>query len=302
MSQGLIFDIRKYSIHDGPGIRTTVFFKGCPLRCFWCHNPEGQSFTLEIMVRPGRCLKECSECLSACEPTALAKIADIPVLDKNKCTVCGKCGDICPTQAIEIVGRRADLSGVMAEIEKDVIFFEESGGGVTFSGGEPLAQPDFLAALLSRCQKKEIHTAVDTCGFAPREALEKIVAKVDLYLYDLKLMDEEKHKKYTGESNRTILENLKRLAENEKKIVIRLPLVPGINDDEKNLLRTAEFLRSLKVVTQISLLPFHKLGKDKYKGLGKRDLSESFNSLSEERLEKIKGDLTSYGFTVLLGE
>jgi pyruvate formate lyase activating enzyme len=302
MNKGLIFDIRKYSIHDGPGIRTTVFFKGCPLRCLWCHNPEGQSFMPEPMVRPKRCLKECSECLSACEATALAKIADIPVLDINRCTTCGKCADVCPTQAIEVVGRRLDVSEVIAEIEKDRIFMDESEGGVTFSGGEPLAQPDFLAALLSLCKKKEIHSVVDTCGFAPREALEKIADKVDLFLYDLKLIDDEKHKKYTGESNKIILENLESLAKMEKRIVIRLPLVPSINDDEENLSQMAEFLRSLKGITQISLLPFHKLGKDKYKGLQKRNPSENFTSPSAESLEKTKRDLMSYGFTVLMGE
>jgi len=302
MSQGLIFDIRKYSIHDGPGIRTTVFFKGCPLHCLWCHNPEGQSFTPELMVRPGRCLKECSECLSVCEPTALSKVADVPVLDRNKCTACGTCSDACPTQAIEIVGRRLGVSEVMAEIEKDMIFFEESGGGVSFSGGEPLAQPDFLEVLLSQCQKKEIHTVVDTCGFAPARTLEKIAARADLFLYDLKLMDEDKHKKYTGASNRIILENLKRLSQGQKNIVIRLPLLPGINDDEENLSQMAEFLRSLGGINQVSLLPYHKLGKDKYKGLEKKNLSENLTPPSAERLEKIKRDLTSYGFTVLLGE
>jgi pyruvate formate lyase activating enzyme len=302
MSPGLIFDIRKYSIHDGPGIRTTVFFKGCPLHCLWCHNPEGQSFTPELMVRPGRCLKECLECLPVCEPTALSRVADTPVLDRKKCTACGICADVCPTQAIEIVGRRLGVSEVITELEKDRIFFEESGGGVSFSGGEPLAQPDFLEALLAECRKKEIHTTVDTCGFAPAEALEKIAGKTDLFLYDLKLMDEDKHKEYTGESNRIILENLKRLSHRQKNIVIRLPLLPGINDDETNLSQMAAFLRSLGGISHVSLLPYHRLGKDKYKGLEKKNFSEEISPPSAEKLEKIKTDLTSYGFTVLLGE
>ncbi len=302
MTKGLIFDIRKYSIHDGPGIRTTVFFKGCPLHCLWCHNPEGQSLTPELMVRPGRCLKDCSECLLACEAAALAKVADIPVLDRSKCTACGKCAEACPTLAVEIVGRRMDISEVMAAIDKDRIFMDESGGGVTFSGGEPLAQPDFLSELLSHCRKKGIHTTVDTCGFAPAAALAKIVDHVDLFLYDLKLMDEEKHKRYTGESSAIILENLARLAQKEKKIIIRLPLVPGVNDDEANLSAIAEFLRSLKTVTEISLLPFHRMGKEKYKGLQKQDASDHLNPPSRERLEKIKSDLESFGFSVRVGE
>jgi len=302
LTTGLIFDIRKYSVHDGPGIRTTVFFKGCPLHCLWCHNPEGQSMTPELMVRTGRCLKDCSECLLACEETALIKVADLPVLDKSRCTACGKCAEACPTLAVEVVGRRMDISEVMAAIDKDKIFMDESGGGVTFSGGEPLAHPDFLSELLSQCKRKGIHTAVDTCGFAPAEALDKIVDQVDLFLYDLKLMDEERHKKYTGQSSAIILENLSRLAHKEKKIIIRLPLVSGVNDDEANLSEMAGFLRSLKTVTEISLLPFHRMGKEKYKGLQKQNASEHLNPPSRERLEKIKSGLESHGFSVRVGE
>lgn len=301
MSQGLIFDIKKYSINDGPGIRTTVFFKGCPLRCPWCHNPEGQSFEPELMVKASRCLKECSECLTVCEPRALSKISDLPVLDRLHCTACGNCADVCPTQALEVVGRRVDASAIMAEIEKERIFQEQSGGGVTFSGGEPLSQPDFLAELLSQCRKKEIHTSVDTCGFASPQALEKIAGKVDLFLFDLKLMDDKKHRKYTGETNRIILENLRFLVIKEKKIVVRLPLISGINDDDANIKQTAKFLRALNGVNEISLLPYHKLGRDKYKGLQKKNTADSFSPPSEERLEKIKKDLERSGFTVRRG-
>jgi pyruvate formate lyase activating enzyme len=302
MSDGLVFDIRKYSIHDGPGIRTTVFFKGCPLRCLWCHNPEGQAFAPELMLRPGRCLQDCSECLSVCDAAALAKVADIPALERERCTACGRCAEACPTQAIEIVGRRLDVSTVMAEIEKDRIFLEDSGGGVTFSGGEPLVQTEFLGELLSECRKKGIHTVVDTCGFAPADALEKIADGADLFLYDLKQMDEEKHRKYTGESNRVILQNLRILARKQRDIIVRLPLVPGVNDDAENIIQTAEFLRSLGGITRISLLPFHRLGKDKYRGLQKKDVFEDFTLPSPARLEEIKRDLTSFGFTILTGE
>jgi pyruvate formate lyase activating enzyme len=302
MTKGLVFDVRKYSIHDGPGIRTTVFFKGCPLRCLWCHNPEGQSFKPELIIRAGRCLKDCSDCLVACEATALAKVDGIPVLDQAKCTACGNCAAACPTLAVEMVGRLMEVSEIMAAIDKDRIFLDESGGGVTFSGGEPLAQPSFLMALLTECQKKGIHTTLDTCGFAPRASFEKIIDKVGLFHYDLKLMDPQKHRMYTGEPSGIILENLKRLSEENKKIVIRLPVVPGINDDEDNLSQMADFLRSLKTVTEISLLPFHKMAKEKYRGLQKQNPSENLSPPSAERLEKIKGDLTSFGFTVYVGE
>jgi len=258
--------------------------------------------TSELMVRPGRCLKDCSECLLACEEEALSKVADLPVLDKSRCTACGKCAEACPTLAVEVVGRRMDISEVVAAIDKDKIFMDESGGGVTFSGGEPLAQPDFLSELLSHCKRNGLHTAVDTCGFAAPEYLNKIIDQVDLFLYDLKLMDDERHKKYTGQSSAIILENLARLAQKQKRIIIRLPLVPGVNDDEVNLSETAEFLRSLKTVTEISLLPFHRMGKEKYKGLQKQNASEYLNPPSREKLEKIKSGLESLGFSVQVGE
>ncbi|MEW5901577.1 MAG: glycyl-radical enzyme activating protein [Acidobacteriota bacterium] len=302
MSQGIIFDIKKYSINDGPGIRTTVFFKGCPLRCRWCHNPEGQSFQPELMVRPSRCLKNCAECVTACDLNALSKPGDIPVLDWERCTGCGMCADACSTLAIEVVGRRLSESAVMAEILKDRIFQEESGGGVTFSGGEPLSQPDFLAALLAECRKNEIHTAVDTCGFAPPEAFEKVTDAADLFLYDLKLIDEKKHEELTGHSNRMILENLKRLAARKKPVVIRLPIIPGVNEDEENIRATAAFLRTLNAIEEVSLLPYHRLGREKYKGLQKKSAGEDFASPSPEKLKTIKGDLEAHGFRVRLGE
>ena len=226
MSKGLIFDIKRYSINDGPGIRTTVFFKGCPLQCRWCHNPEGQSFTPEVMVRSARCLKDCSECLAVCPEGALSKSGAILALDRIHCTACGECAEMCPTQAIEIVGRRLSPAELLREIEKDRVFHEESGGGVTFSGGEPLSQPDFLDEVLDLCRKKEIHAAVDTCGLAAPDVLERIAAQTELFLFDLKTMDEQRHIAFTGESNRLVLENLKRLAAMGKKIIVRIPVVP----------------------------------------------------------------------------
>jgi pyruvate formate lyase activating enzyme len=302
MSQGMVFDIKRYSINDGPGIRTTVFLKGCPLQCRWCHNPEGQSFTAEVMIRASRCLKDCSECLTECPETALSKSDAIPVLDRIRCTSCGACSEICPTQAIEIVGRRLSAAELFKEIEKDRLFFEESGGGVTFSGGEPLAQPEFLDEVLGLCSRKGIQTAVDTCGLAPAKDLERIVTRTDLFLFDLKTMDEKKHITFTGDSNRLILENLRRLAVSGKRIIVRIPIVPGINDDPENIRRTAGFLRSLEGISEISLLPYHGLGRNKFKGIDKAGSSLDFESPSEESLERIKADLESHGFRVSRGE
>jgi pyruvate formate lyase activating enzyme len=299
--EGLVFDLKKYSINDGPGIRTTVFFKGCPLRCRWCHNPEGQSFAPEVMIRASRCLADCSECVAACPEDAVIKTAGAPVLDRQKCNTCGQCTDVCPAEAIEMVGRRLSSAQLLREIEKDRIFQEQSGGGVTFSGGEPLSQPDFLSEILEHCRKKEIHTAVDTCGFAAADVLERIASKTDLFLYDLKVIDEKRHRAFTGESNSLIIENLRRLAAMGKKIMIRLPVVPGVNDNEENIRDTARFLGSLGTVSEISLLPYHKLGRDKYRGLAKK-AEDEYTPPSAECLERIRKDLEQHGFRVNMGE
>jgi len=300
--EGLIFDLKKYAINDGPGIRTTVFFKGCPLRCRWCHNPEGQSAAPEIMIRASRCLTDCRDCISACPEKAITKTAAVPALDRPKCTVCGKCADVCPAQAIEVVGRRVTASQLLREIERDRIFQEESGGGVTFSGGEPLSQPDFLSEILDLCRKKEIHTTVDTCGFAAADVLERLAPKTDLFLYDLKVMDEKKHLASTGESNRPMLENLKRLAAKGHRTVVRIPVVPGVNDDEENIRETAEFLRSLGTISDISLLPYHRLGREKYSGLEIKAEGDEFTPPSAESMQRIKKSLEDRGFRVSLGE
>lgn len=301
-AEGLIFDLKKYAVNDGPGIRMTVFLKGCPLHCRWCHNPEGQSPSPEIMIRPSRCLADCRECVSTCPERAIGKPAQAPVVDRSKCTVCGECAEVCPAQAIEVVGRRLSASELVREIERDRIFLEESGGGVTFSGGEPLSQPDFLSEVLDLCRQKEIHTTVDTCGYAAPEIIETIARKSDLFLYDLKVMDEKRHLAYTGRSNRPTLENLKRLAAKGLRTIIRIPVIPGVNDDAANIRETAEFLRSLGTIREISLLPYHKLGRDKYNGLEKKNVSGAFSPPSSESMQGIKSSLEEYGFRVSLGE
>jgi pyruvate formate lyase activating enzyme len=302
LSEGLIFDIKKYSVNDGPGIRTTIFFKGCPLRCPWCHNPEGQSFLPEVMVRPARCVDGCRECVAACRPGALSATDGVPVLDKLKCDLCGRCAAACPSGAIEIVGRKVTAAEVIAEIEKDRVFYEESGGGVTFSGGEPLAQADFLAELLDACRSRGIHATVDTCGYAPPEAAYTAAHRADLFLFDVKVMDTKKHDDLTGQPNNVILENLKRLVRLGQKVVIRLPLVAGVNDDEDNMRKTTEFLSGLGNVTEISLLPYHALGREKHRGLQKKSRTDSLSAPSPERLGEIKRHFESRGFRVRLGE
>ena len=268
LASGIVFDIRKFSIHDGPGIRTTVFLKGCPLRCRWCHNPEGLNPGLEMMFWARRC-SGCGACLSACPQGAISQDGGVVSTDREKCTLCGACVATCYTEARQIVGREMSVAQVLAEIERDLPFYDESGGGVTFSGGEPLAQPDFVRALLRACKEKGIHTALDTCGFAPWEVLDSIRETVDLFLYDLKMMDEARHRQFTGVSNGPILSNLQALSQRGHAIVIRIPLIPGINDDEENLRQTGAFAAALPHLLRVDILPYHSMSGDKYDRLGR---------------------------------
>lgn len=301
MLTGIIFNIQKYSIHDGPGIRTTIFLKGCPLRCQWCHNPEGQSPQPEVALWPSRCLEECQECVFVCDRLALSKRDSFISLDKDKCDLCGKCAEVCPSRAVEIAGRQWSVEEVMKEVEKDLMFHDESGGGVTFSGGEPLMQPEFLKALLEESKKREIHTVIDTCGFAEPHVLEEICDKVDLFLYDLKVMDDQKHRRFTGGSNKIVLENLIKLDEKGKEVIVRIPLIPGVNEDKKDVEDILDFLRSLKNIHRLSLLPYHDLGKEKYKRFTLPYKIGTIQPPSRELIEKIKKRLESSGCQVTIG-
>ena len=266
--RGTVFNVMRYSVRDGPGLRTTVFLKGCPLRCRWCHNPESQAAGREVVFREERCIA-CGDCAEACPEGAIAASPGEKPGQVGRCLACGACVEACVAEARQAIGRELTTDALMEEVRKDVAFFEESGGGVTFSGGEPLAQPDFLEAILEACRGEGIHTAVDTSGAVPYELLERILPHVDLFLYDLKLMDEARHRRETGASNRPILENLRRLARAGRRITIRFPVVPGINDDDDNIAATGRFVASLNGVRDVQLLPYHKTGEGKY-GLLKR--------------------------------
>jgi pyruvate formate lyase activating enzyme len=267
VTEGLIFDIKRYAIHDGPGIRTTVFFKGCPLSCWWCHNPEGKEFKRELMIWPNRCIK-CQTCMSACPNSAILLSNNSIVTERDKCKVCGKCVAKCPANAREIVGKTVSADDVMHEVEKDREFYGET-GGLTVSGGEPFAQPAFLRVLLNRCKDTGIHTTVDTSGYVESKILTKISNMVDLFLYDMKMMDCKKHRQHTGVSNKSIIENLRMLDKLGKQIIVRFPLIPRINNTEDNITSMCELLSELKNVRGISILPYHRLGVDKAKRLGK---------------------------------
>jgi pyruvate formate lyase activating enzyme len=301
VAKGIIFDIKRFAIHDGPGIRTTIFLKGCPLRCHWCQNPEGQESNPEIILRSSRCAKECNKCVSVCPQDAVSKDGNFIEIDKAKCDLCAKCEDVCVYDALEVVGREVTVQEAMDEIEKDKIFFDESGGGITFSGGEPLIHMDFLEALLKEIGKKNIHVTLDTSGYVSFEDMDRISDKVDLFLYDLKIMDDEKHEKYTGVSNKLILENLRNLTEQENSVAVRIPLISGINDDNQSIHMFVDFLQSLKNIKQINLLPYQRGGCEKYKRLRKKGSPITFQSPSDERIEDIKKIFTDSGFSAKIG-
>lgn len=272
MLTATIFDIERNSFVDGPGIRTTVFFKGCNLKCAWCHNPESQDFKPQMMFYKDKC-KGCGKCKSVC-----------PSLDN--CTLCGKCTFYCPVDARKVCGNKYTVDEVLAEIIKDKSYYENSGGGVTFSGGECMLQIDFLVEILKKCKENGIHTAVDTAGHIPFESFEKVMPYTDLFLYDIKLLDNEKHITYVGASNIRILENYKRLSQKGATIWIRIPVVPGVNDNETEAQNIRSFLEENGVPDKIELLPYHAMGENKYSAIGKE--ASSFCAPSKEIIERLK--------------
>ncbi len=299
--KGRVFDIKRYSIHDGPGIRTTVFLKGCPLHCLWCHNPESVEGGFELMHWPSRCV-HCYACVKACPLGAIGKDSSGAILiDRQKCDLCGSCAEACLYDAVQIVGRAMTLEEVIAEVEKDRIFYEQSGGGVTFSGGDPLSQPGFLEGLLDTSRSLGIHTAVDTAGASTREVLDRIAAKTNLVLFDLKVMDASRHRELTGISNALILDNLRRLAAGKTDVWIRIPLIAGINDGEDNIRKTIEFLQPLRTIRRIAILPYHSGGIEKAGRIGKRARFEKYEAPPEERVVQVEEAFRQEGFEVNRG-
>ena len=271
--KGVIFNIQRYSIDDGPGIRTIVFLKGCPLRCLWCCNPESQNLKPEISHNSNLCVK-CGRCAIRCPNKAITMTENGPVINREICVSCGTCTEECYPQAIKLIGEEKTVSEIYRIVKKDEMFYRASGGGLTVSGGEPLMQVDFVEELFRLCRADRIPTAVETCGMVPRSSFEKILPLTDLFLYDIKQMDDEKHRKLTAVSNRQILSNLSWLVRHGANVLVRLPLIPGLNDSDEDMKAVAEYVQSLGL-KRVELMPYHDYGSGKYSQLDREyELSE----------------------------
>lgn len=299
VNKAVITNIQRYAVHDGPGIRTTVFFKGCPLKCMWCHNPETQSYEIGIMYDQNKCSR-CGTCEKKCPEGAITVHNEKIFTDMNKCKCCGSCADFCINAAREIVGKEYSLQELIREIEKDRVFYEQSGGGITLSGGEPMVNIDFVEKLINICDEKGISVVVDTCGNVPYENFIRVKDKVNRFLYDLKLADSKRHKKYTGVDNTLILENLRRLSNDGADINLRIPLIEGVNADEENIKQTIDIVKELNV-HNVNLLPYHDIAKDKYRKLNIEYSEELMKAPSEEKIQWIKDKFEKDNFNVRIG-
>jgi pyruvate formate lyase activating enzyme len=289
--RGLIFDIQRYCTHDGPGIRTTVFFKGCPLSCPWCHNPESISGETEVMVFEDRCIG-CEACLQVC-PGKLGLV--------DECTCCSSCVDVCPTQARRMVGRAVTVPELVKELARDTVFYDDSGGGVTFSGGEPLFQPDFLIATLEVCQQRELHTAVDTSGFAPASVIQEVARLTDLFLFDLKLVDPSRHLQAIGVSNEPILANLEALSKCSTPVWLRVPVIPGWTADNENMQAILELVSATPSLQRVCLLPYHRTALPKLARMGCDSQLTHVIPPSQDEIEALAKRFESAGVDVTIG-
>lgn len=296
-ASGNIFQIQRWSIHDGEGIRSTVFLKGCPLRCRWCANPESWNSTPEVLFFHERCTG-CGRCVHVCDAGAITVEAGATkVFSTGKCRGCGKCCEVCPAGARKKMGSRVTVEEVMKVIKRDAIFYRESGGGVTFSGGEPFAQLEFLRQLVVSCNRLDINTAVETCGYFDWDQVKDIFEILDCVFVDIKHMDGQVHKKWTGVSNRRILENITLISQMHPNVVVRVPLIEEVNAGEQNIRRMCDFLRQNTRVEGVEILPYHDFGESKYNALGAE--FQTFTTPDAAKIEDVKEIISHYGISIL---
>jgi len=291
--KGLVFNIQKFSLHDGPGIRTIVFLKGCPLACMWCSNPEGQSASPELMLSCDRCIdsEECDRCIAVCLDHVISQDDDGQVtIDRSSCDGCGDCAYVCPSRALEVSGEWVGVDDVVRIVEEDEAFYARSGGGLTVSGGEPLAQGAFVRALLEVARSRGIDTAVETSGLCNWKTMRGVAPLTDRIFFDIKCLDDEKHEQVTGVSNRKILDNFRKLRSElpEVEVVVRTPVIPGVNDSEADIRAIAEFVDDAGGASAYELLPYHGFGEPKYAKLGKHYRLSHLDPVSDERMRELR--------------
>ncbi|MBD3214044.1 MAG: glycyl-radical enzyme activating protein [Candidatus Lokiarchaeota archaeon] len=301
--KGIIFDIQQYAIYDGPGIRTLIFLKGCPLSCFWCQNPESQQLEPQMAYFQEKCVL-CGKCVKICPENAITLSDDRIIREKKICKKCGKCVEICPENVVQIIGEEKSIKDIIEIVIRDKPFYDNSGGGITVSGGEPTMQTEFLINLLKNIKKKGIHTAIETCGCFNPEMVEKFVSVVDLFLFDIKHIDPELHEYYTGVSNENILYNFHQIYKlvGPERIICRIPLIPDVNTDQKTIQGIIDFLKGIGFTGLVHLMPYNRMAKTKYEKIGKADEYRDMGELREDEIETIVKLLKSQSFEVVVNE
>lgn len=297
MLRGIVTNIQRFSIHDGPGIRTTVFLKGCNLRCFWCHNPETLRTEPELQIFPDRCIG-CGACLERCEQQAHVVVDGQRTFRRERCVACGRCADTCYAECLVLVGEHKTIDEVVEEVLRDRPFYERSGGGVTLSGGEPLLQLGFARGILTQCKSEGLHTAIETAANLPWERIASILPLTDLVMMDIKLLDGEAHRACTGVGNRRILENARRLGEQDTPLIIRTPVVPGVNDRAECIVPIAAFAAGLPNLLYYELLPFHPMASGKYQSLGMDYRARDLQSPGKEQMQALADAARQCGIEV----
>jgi pyruvate formate lyase activating enzyme len=290
----LVLAISRMTIHNGPGLRTVIYLKGCPLHCLWCSTPESQKTGPEIAVYPSKCI-HCDQCVPACPLNAISVTDDTVSIDRSLCNNCGKCVEVCYSEAIKLLGQSMTIKELLDEVKKDAAFYKHSGGGVVISGGEPFLNPDFTMKLLRALKEEGINVGIDTCGYVPWKNIEEMLPYIDFFLWDIKHMDPEKHREFTGVSNELILSNIRSVSEKNIPIYIRVPVIPGYNDSEENIRAICEFAQGLSSVVEIHLIPLHHLGKSRYDSLDRVYPINDIPLIPDNVLQDLKQLVESYG-------